>query len=66
MNFTVEQARKYAGLTQEETAEKMGISRDSYRFIEKNPGRTTIDQAYQFSGIVGIPVDQIFFSRIST
>ena len=66
MNFSVEQARKYAGLTQAKTAEKMGISRDSYRRIEKNPEKTTIEQAYSFAGVVGLSVDQIFFTRTST
>ena len=66
MEFSVEQARKYAGLTQAETAEKMGVCRDTYRRIEKNPEKATIEQAYLFSSAVGISLDQIFFRKNST
>ena len=36
MGFTVKQARQYAGFTQREMAEKLGISRDTYRKIEQS------------------------------
>ena len=42
MSFSVKQARHYAGYTQSEIAEKLGISRDSYRKIEKNPEIATV------------------------
>ena len=32
--FTIEQARKYAGMTQEEMAKNIGISRSAYIRIE--------------------------------
>ena len=66
MEFSVMQARKYAGLTQAETAEKMGVCRDTYRRIEKNPEKATIEQAYRFSEVVGLALDQIFFRKTST
>lgn len=66
MGFSVKQARLYAGLTQVEVARKLGISRDSYRKIEISPETASIAVAKEFSEIVGIPIDQIFFAEKST
>ena len=66
MGFSVKQARQYAGLTQRETAKKLGISRDSYRKMEIAPESASIALAKRFSEIVGIPIDQIFFTEKST
>ena len=66
MGFSVKQARQYAGLTQVEVAEKLGISRDSYRKIEVYPETASISIAKKFSEIVGIPIDKIFFAENST
>lgn len=66
MGFSVKQARQYAGFTQREMAEKLSISRDSYRKIEKNPETATISLATKFSQVTGIPIDQIFFAQNST
>ena len=66
MGFSVKQARQYAGLTQVEVAQKLGISRDSYRKIEASPETASISMAKKFSEIVGIPIDQIFFAENST
>mgnify|MGYP000844603037 FL=1 len=61
MKFTVEQARKFANKTQREMASLMGICRDTYRNIERNPEDATIRQAKDISRITSIPLDQIFF-----
>ena len=66
MSFTIKQARQYAGYTQREMAKKLKISRDSYRKIEQNPGKTTVSMAAQICEITGIPIDQIFFADNST
>ena len=66
MGFTVKQARQYAGFTQREMAEKLGVSRDTYRKIEKSPEDATVATAKRISEVVGIPIDQIFFTSIST
>ena len=65
MGFTVKQARQYAGFTQREMAEKLGISRDTYRKIEQSPD-ATVATAKRISEVVGIPIDQIFFASAST
>lgn len=62
MTYTVKLARQYAGLTQREMAEKMQISRASYRNIEQNPEKTTIKQAKDIARITGIGVELIFFT----
>lgn len=61
MDFSVRQARRFAGKTQRELADKMGICVDTYRAIESNPENATIKQAKIISQITGIPVDKIFF-----
>lgn len=66
MGFTIKQARQYAGFTQTEIAERLGISRDVYRRIELNPGSTPVDLAQKFCQVVGIGIDQIFFTKNST
>ena len=66
MGFSVKQARQYAGFTQVEIAQKLGISRDSYRKIEAFPDTASISIAKKFSEVVGIPIDQIFFAGKST
>ena len=66
MPFTVKQARMLNSITQAEMAEKMGISRDTYRKIESNPETATIKQAKDISKITGIEIDQIFFATMST
>ena len=66
MAFSVKQARQYAGVTQVEVAQRLGISRDSYRKMELFPETASISAAKKFSEIVGIPIDQIFFAEKST
>ena len=66
MGFTLKQARQYAGYTQREMANILGISRDVYRKIEQHPEKTSIELAKKFSAVVGIGIDQIFFADTST
>ena len=42
MQFSPKMARQFAGLTQTEMAEKIGVSRDTYRRIEASPETATI------------------------
>jgi len=66
MNFTVEQARKYAGLTQSDMAEKLHIDRGTYSKIEKDVSRATIAQIACISAATGIPVSNLFLPTNST
>lgn len=61
MTFTVKQARCYAGYSQAEMAEKMQISRDTYRNIEQHPERASVKQAQQIAEITGVELNLIFF-----
>ena len=63
MSFTVRQARVYAGYTQSEISQALGIGILKYRKYEnKVPADMEIGLAKKFSEKVGIPIDQIFFS----
>lgn len=64
--FTIKQARQYAGYTQKKMAEKLGISRSSYIYLEKNPNRATVGQAQAISDATGIPFSDLFFATDST
>ena len=66
MSYTVKQARMLSEFTQQEMAEKMNISRDTYRRIEGNPETATIAQGKQIAAITGIAFDSIFFGANST
>lgn len=60
--YTVKQARLLSGLSQREIADRMDVNVDTYRRIERDPGKATINNAKLFSSIVGIPIDRIFFA----
>lgn len=66
LTYSVRQARALAEKTQAEMAERLGVTRETYRRIEQNPGRATVDQAIAIARITGIPIDQIFFADDST
>lgn len=61
MGVTMKMARVGANLTQQETADKMGIHVQTYAKMEKNPDEISIKDATLFSKIVGIPITEIFF-----
>ena len=62
MNYSVKQSRYIAGMTQMQMAEKMGVSRDTYRKIEANPDSATIAQGKKIAKITGIAFESIFLS----
>ncbi|WP_270597441.1 helix-turn-helix transcriptional regulator [Enterococcus asini] len=61
--WSIELARKRAGLTQEEVADKLRMSRNSYRKYENGEVIFRTDKAWEFSQIVDIPFDQIIFFK---
>lgn len=65
MRFTIKQARSYAGFTQAEMAEKLGIHRSTYMKIEKDPSIATLGQISRISEITGVTIDQIFLGYSS-
>jgi DNA-binding XRE family transcriptional regulator len=42
-------------------AEKMQISRDTYRNIEQHPEKASVKQAQQIAEITGVELNLIFF-----
>lgn len=66
MRFTIKQARSYAGFTQAEMAEKLGIHRSTYMKIENDPSIATLGQISRISEITGVTIDQIFLGYNST
>lgn len=59
--ITLEMARARIGLTQEELAKKLGITRNTYAKYEKYKTSMRIDMAQKFSLIVGISIDNLIF-----
>ena len=49
-----------------EMAQRLGVSRDTYRKIELSPETASVALAKKISEIVNIPIDQIFFAESST
>ena len=66
MQFSPKMARQFAGLTQTEMAEKIGVSRDTYRRIEASPETETISQGKKIAAVTGVSFDAIFFGAEST
>ncbi len=66
MHFTVKQARTYAGLTQAEMADKLGVHRSTYMKIENDPTTATLGQINLISEVTGIPIEQFFLTYNST
>ena len=54
MDITPEIARRIAGLTQQEVADRMGVHVQTYGKMEKNPQDMSIKEAVLFADIVGM------------
>ena len=61
---TIEDARLEAGLTQEYMASKLGVSRQTYASLEKDPDRMTIGQARRVCNLLGKRYEEIVFSKM--
>ncbi len=64
--ITVKAARISANLTQKQVAKELDICSDTYRKLENNPEKFTIEQAKVFSKITDVQLDDIFFGVNST
>lgn len=62
--MTLEDARVEAGLTQEYMASKLGVSRQTYASLEKDPDRMTIGQARRLCSLLGKRYEEIVFSKM--
>lgn len=61
IKFTLEQARKHRGLTQEQIAKMLGMTKRTYIDYEQYKRAFRIDKAFLFAEIVNIPIDNIIF-----
>lgn len=61
IKFTLEQARKYSGLTQEEIARKLGMTTRTYIDYEMYRRILRMDKAFLFASETNIPIDDIIF-----
>ena len=59
--FTLEQSRNLACLTQEDMAEKLGVSVTTYYNYEKYNRYMRMDTALLFSKITNLSIDEIIF-----
>lgn len=60
---TLEEARKRAGYTQQDMADKLGCSRPTYAAIEANPSRATVLQAKTICSLLAKNYEYIFFTQ---
>ncbi|MFC2680285.1 helix-turn-helix transcriptional regulator [Limosilactobacillus vaginalis] len=61
MKFTIKQARQYAGLTQKEVANQLGVGIATYRTYEWGNSQMRMDKAKEFSKLTGIDLDNLIF-----
>jgi DNA-binding XRE family transcriptional regulator len=56
------EARKAAHYTQAQAAERLGISRPTYRHMEAFPGSVSVEDAKRIAKLFNVSVEKIFFS----
>lgn len=66
MQFTIKQARRYAGLTQDAAAKAIGVCRHRYMKIEKNPDEATVAELNLLARVAGIPLRDFILGQEST
>ena len=64
--YTVKQARLLAGKTQEETADYLGIHKQTYAKLERDPTLITIGQATMIAEFYTRNIDEIAFFYTET
>lgn len=55
--------REAQGLSQVEMAEKLGIAKQNYNFIENGKRKVSLVMAKQIADIFTIPIEDIFFTH---
>ena len=61
MPLTLKKARLVSEKTQQEMADAIGVYIDTYRKMEENPERVTIENAKKIANFLGLSVNEIFF-----
>ena len=55
--------RKKNNLSQEELADKIGVTRQAYGFYESGMAKPPLDKAKKLADIFGVSIEDIFFSK---
>lgn len=66
MQFTIKQARQYAGLTQAQMAESLGVCRHRYMKIEKDINSATVAELRKVAAVTGVPMRDLVLLSDST
>ena len=61
---TIEEARRSLGITQDDMAEELSITRQTYAKMEQNPENMTIRDARIICSILGKRFGEIFFTTL--
>lgn len=61
-NETLLQARESAGITQQEMADSLGVTRQTYAKIEASPDKATVLQARRICQLLSRSYERIFFA----
>jgi len=65
-DMTIRQVREEAGITQQQMADKLGVSRQQYANYELHPERVKIDTARRICAILGAEYERIFFGKFAS
>ena len=65
INQRIAKCRKLANLTQQETAEKLGMKCSTYSQMERK-GRISVDRALQLANILNVPKEYILYGGTNT
>lgn len=63
MNNRVKELRKEMGLTQEDLAEVIGVSRQTVNAIEKQKFDPSLNTAFKMAKLFELPIESIFLSE---
>lgn len=59
MKLTLKQARVGAGLTQEQMAEKLGVTNITYFSYEKDPSKMQVKRLLKFAEVTGVDISML-------
>ena len=62
-NFAMKEARTKAGLSQQELADKLGVSRQTINAIEKGDYNPTIKLCVGICRVLGLTLNDLFWSE---
>lgn len=62
-NYAMKQARSEAGLSQQELAEKLGVTRQTINAIEKGDYNPTINLCIAICRVLGKTLDELFWEE---